>query len=213
MPNERNDKPYLEIIEQPIDKFRFRYVSEMHGTHGSLIGQSASRTKKTYPSVYLHNYDGEALIRCSLYQIPVVGHTSSPHSHNLVIRCGNDDRKDPHEVKVNQMTGYTASFQGMGIIHTAKRYIANELFDKLVAQSEFECGRKLDAAETDALVSKANKEATDMNLNQVSLCFEAFKHMNGGWTRLCLPAFSNPINNMSKFVHDFFIPQSVKCSS
>lgn len=177
----------------------------MHGTHGSLIGQTASRTKKTYPSIHLHNYDGEALIRCSLYQIPVAGHISSPHSHNLVIRCGNEDRKDPHEVKVNHMTGYKASFQGMGIIHTAKRYIANELFDKLVAQTEFKCARELRSDEKDALLSKATKEAPDMNLNQVSLCFEAFKRINGAWSCLCSPVFSNPINNMSKSIHNLFI--------
>lgn len=163
------DKPCLVITEQPIDKFRFRYKSEMHGTHGSLTGQNASRTKKTFPSVRLYNVHGEALVRCSLYQIPKPGHDSpSPHSHSLVIRCGNEDRKDPHEVTVSQMQGYTATFQGMGIIHTARKFIEDELFDKLVSQTEFEFGRELSALEKEKLRQKAKKEATDMNLNQVS---------------------------------------------
>jgi len=44
--------PYLRIIEQPVEKFRFRYKSEMMGTHGSILGRSSDRNrKKTYPTV------------------------------------------------------------------------------------------------------------------------------------------------------------------
>jgi Rel/ankyrin family protein len=44
--------PYLKIIEQPVEKFRFRYKSEMMGTHGSILGRSSDRNrKKTYPTV------------------------------------------------------------------------------------------------------------------------------------------------------------------
>jgi Rel/ankyrin family protein len=44
--------PYLQIIEQPVEKFRFRYKSEMMGTHGSILGRNSDRNrKKTYPSV------------------------------------------------------------------------------------------------------------------------------------------------------------------
>lgn len=188
--------PFLEITEQPIDKFRFRYKSEMHGTHGMLTGQ---HSKKTFPSVRLRNCSGEALIRCSLYQILKPGHEIPfPHSHSLVVRCGNEDKKDPHEVMVSQLHGYKATFQGMGIIHTARRFIEDELFEKLVSKAEFELGRQLHKHEKDTLRSKAKKHSTDMNLNQVSLCFEAYERANGKWTQLCEPIFSNPINNLSK---------------
>lgn len=44
--------PYLTIVEQPIDKFRFRYKSEMAGTHGSLTGINSDKTRKqTFPTV------------------------------------------------------------------------------------------------------------------------------------------------------------------
>jgi Rel/ankyrin family protein len=44
--------PYLKIIEEPVEKFRFRYKSEMMGTHGSILGRSSDRNrKKTYPTV------------------------------------------------------------------------------------------------------------------------------------------------------------------
>lgn len=188
--------PFLEITEQPIDKFRFRYKSEMHGTHGMLTGQ---KSKKTFPSVRLRNFNGEALIRCSLYQILKPGHEMPfPHSHSLVIRCGNEDKKDPHEIMISQMNGYNATFQGMGIIHTARRFIEDELHEKLIAKAEFEAGRKLAKYEEDLWRSKAKKHSTDMNLNQVSLCFEAYERLNGKWMALCKPVFSTPINNLSK---------------
>lgn len=196
--NAKMNETSLEITEQPIDKFRFRYKSEMHGTHGMLTGQNS---KKSYPSVRLRNFNGEALIRCSLYQILKPGHeTSFPHSHSLVVRCGNEDKKDPHEVMVSQLHGYKATFQGMGIIHTARRYIEDELFEKLLARTEFQSGRKLTSSERDTLRSNAKKHSTDMNLNQVSLCFEAYKRDNGKWKYLCEPIFSTPINNLSKSI-------------
>lgn len=195
--NVRMDEPFLEITEQPIDKFRFRYKSEMHGTHGMLTGQ---HSKKTFPSVRLRNFNGEALIRCSLYQIIKLGQEMPfPHSHSLVVRCGNEDKKDPHEVMVSPMHGYKATFQGMGIIHTARRFIEDELFEKLLAKAEFESGGALTKEQHDILRSKAKKHSTDMNLNQVSLCFEAYERGSGKWTRLCEPIFSAAINNLSKF--------------
>lgn len=195
--NAKMDEPYLEITEQPIDKFRFRYKSEMHGTHGMLTGQ---HKKKTFPTVRLRNFHGEALIRCSLYQIVKAGHEMPfPHSHSLVVRCGNEDKKDPHEAMVSRINGYEATFQGMGIIHTARRFIENELFEKLVSKAEFESGHKLTEEQQDILRSKAKKHSTDMNLNQVSLCFEAYECINGKWMQLCDPAFSTPINNLSMF--------------
>lgn len=195
VPNE----PYLTIAEEPVNKFRFRYISEMHGTHGSLTGQSTSRTKKTFPSVHLNNFYGEATIRCSLFQIQKFGHEmASPHSHSLVIRSGNEDKKDPHEVIVSSSHGYTAVFQGMGIIHTARKYIEQELLTKLISRAEFKLGRSLTMLELEKFKLKAKKESGDMNLNQVSLCFEAFERRDGEWVEICRPIYSAPINNMSK---------------
>lgn len=193
---------FLEIIVMPIDKFRFRYKSEMHGTHGSLTGQGASRPTKRYPTVRLNNFDGEALIRCSLYQIPKSKEKSpSPHSHSLIIRNGNEDRKDPHEISVNHTNDYTAIFQGMGIIHTARSYIENELFQKFVHRKEFELGRELTQLESETLRTTARNEKEEMNLNQVTLCFEALTYREEKWNKICEPIFSNPINNMSIYFH------------
>lgn len=46
-------EPYITILVQPMDKFRFRYKSEMVGTHGSLLGASNGRrrNKNNVPAV------------------------------------------------------------------------------------------------------------------------------------------------------------------
>lgn len=104
---------YLRIVEQPVEKFRFRYKSEMHGTHGALMGISSSKTRKSYPTVELCNYAGEAIIQCSLYQTDTTRHKMQ-HSHKLVIRQDNVDIDDPHKMNVDQLRGFTAAFKGMG---------------------------------------------------------------------------------------------------
>lgn len=46
------DEPHLVIIKQPADKFRFRYKSEMMGTHGSIAASNnMSCHKKSAPTV------------------------------------------------------------------------------------------------------------------------------------------------------------------
>lgn len=49
--------PYLEILEEPVDRFRFRYKSEMAGTHGSLNGCRSDKSRKqSHPTVQVHNF-------------------------------------------------------------------------------------------------------------------------------------------------------------
>lgn len=96
-----------------MEKFRFRYKSEMHGTHGALMGMNSSKTRKTFPGVELCNYaGGEAIIQCSLYQADVSARTMH-HSHKLVIRHDNVDIDDPHRMNVNQFRGYSVQFKGL----------------------------------------------------------------------------------------------------
>lgn len=104
--NEKNGVPLLHIVEQPVEKFRFRYKSEMHGTHGSLMGNTSVKNKRTFPTVELRGYDKEAIIRCSLYQTDTL--KRSQHSHRLVVRNGDTDRDDPHDVIVSPEKGFTA---------------------------------------------------------------------------------------------------------
>lgn len=155
----------LRISEQPVEKFRFRYKSEMHGTHGSLNGASSLRNTKCYPEVQLQGYTGPAVIYCSLFQTNL----ESPHSHQLVVRKDDHDMCDPHELKVSAELGYFAEFKNMGIIHTAKKFICEELLKKKTRRLLFELGRdELTSKEEQELRKQTEKEAKDMNLNQVS---------------------------------------------
>lgn len=101
-------KSYLTIIEQPIDKFRFRYKSEMDHKHGCLTGLSTNKLKKSFPTVQLKNCHGDAIIRCSLFQVDTLNLLH--HSHSLVVRRDNDDIKDLHDVEVSSAKGYTAVY-------------------------------------------------------------------------------------------------------
>ncbi|CAG2062991.1 unnamed protein product, partial [Timema podura] len=126
-----NEGPCLVIREEPVDRFRFRYKSEMIGTHGSILGRNSEKMrKKSYPTVELCNYNGSAIIRCTLCTFSPKGLPRSLHTHRLVVRQGNEDKDDPHDIVVSPDHGYIAVFQGMGIIHTAKKNIVDELIKK-----------------------------------------------------------------------------------
>lgn len=121
-----------------------------------------------------------------------------PHSHKLVVRNGDEDREDPHDVVVSPTIGFHAEFRGMGIIHTAKKNIAEELFKKLKTSREAERGEDLTAREEAQVREKAMKEEKNMNLNTVRLCFQCFvKDASGQLRELCKPVYSQAINNMS----------------
>ncbi|XP_005178672.1 nuclear factor NF-kappa-B p110 subunit [Musca domestica] len=193
MPVKRDYPATLRILEQPVEKFRFRYKSEMHGTHGSLNGANSQRTTKSFPEIELCDYKEPAIIRCSLFQ----ANRDSPHSHQLVVRKDDHDICDPHELKVSQQTGFFVEFKNMGIIHTAKKFIVEELLKKKRKRLQFELGRdNLTTKEQQELSIQTEKEAKDMNLNQVRLCFEAFGYdQNNKCIPIAAPVYSNTINN------------------
>uniref|UniRef100_A0A182LVB2 RHD domain-containing protein n=2 Tax=Anopheles culicifacies TaxID=139723 RepID=A0A182LVB2_9DIPT len=208
-PDADYSEPHLVILEQPVDKFRFRYQSEMHGTHGSLMGSRTEKSKKTFPTVELRGYTGEAKVRCSLYQVDP--QRRAPHSHHLVIKSGELDLIDPHELDVGGPSvestdsggnggggNYVATFQGMGIIHTAKKFIADELYKKLRKHRLCDLNREPTEREEQQMQKDAAAMARTMNLNQVCLCFQAYRVEpgTGRWVPLCEPVYSNPINNM-----------------
>lgn len=153
----------LEITEQPVDKFRFRYKSEMNGTHGALHGTNTQRLPKTYPEVRLLGFEGSAVIRCTLFQVNI----ESPHSHQLIVRRDDRDYVDPHELYVSPDKGYYAKFMNMGIIHTARRFVVSELLKKKRYRLITELKRELMFSEEHDLLAQCEREAKDMNLNQV----------------------------------------------
>lgn len=83
----------------------------MHGTHGSLMGIRTERSRRTYPTVALRNYGyiSKAMIRCSLYQVPNEAMRRSPHSHKLVVRSGETEKSDPHDIEISAQNDFTAT--------------------------------------------------------------------------------------------------------
>lgn len=218
-----NPEPYLRIREPPVDKFRFRYKSEMSGTHGSLNGKTSDRSRKqTFPSVELLNYDQPAIIRCSLYQYgrEDMAHTRQLHAHRLVKKHGSDEIDDPHDVSVNGDLGYIANFHSMGIIHTARKYIVTELIRKMTILKQEEIARiehqfrsltKKEELEVKAL---AEKESKCINLNVVCLRFDAYRIVNNIYYPVCPPVYSPAINNLkSALTGDLRIVRMDHCTS
>lgn len=174
------DGPMLRIIEQPQDHFRFRYKSEMAGTHGCILGRKYIGFKaKTYPTVQLIGYNGRATVSCTLAQC----NNTNDHPHLL-----EDDESSDVTREACHENDFTAKFQGMGIIHIAKKQVASLLFEKYMKYYNHK------AVKTKDLRAKCEKEARDIDLNIVRLKFTAHDEVTN--RLICPPVYSEPIHNM-----------------
>ncbi|CAD7092510.1 unnamed protein product [Hermetia illucens] len=154
----------LAIIKEPVDKLKFRYKYEKHG---SLIECQTEGSAKTYPTV------------------------------ELLREKENNLDYGPHISQVSQEKGYRATLQDMSIMHTPKKYAANELHSKMKKDKLMESGGHLSASDEQQIKVNAEGMAKNINVNQVRLGFEAFAaNSDGTLTRLCETVFSRPINNM-----------------
>lgn len=70
----------------------------------------------------------DAVIRCTL--VTADEDRRFPHAHHLVRKNENVDKDDPHDIKVSEDNDFTAMFCNMGIIHTAKKNIKEEIVRK-----------------------------------------------------------------------------------
>ncbi|XP_032670815.1 nuclear factor NF-kappa-B p100 subunit isoform X2 [Odontomachus brunneus] len=200
-------EPYLEIIVQPAEKFRFRYKSEMMGTHGALVGiPHGNSRKKPAPAVKLNNFSDKAIIRCTLVTSDDECRNNDgcriSHAHRLVKREGTVDQDEPHYLEVSSQNNFTATFAGMGIIHTARKHIKDELVRKMRNEHLENCRRTnrnaIISIRDDAQI-KANAEnyQKSINLNSVALCFQAFIADDFNIMRpITSTVYSNPINNL-----------------
>ncbi|CAG9773221.1 unnamed protein product [Ceutorhynchus assimilis] len=74
----------------------------------------------------LVNYSESAMIRCSMYNI--IKEDFNPNPHKLVVKYGRGKIEDPFHRRVGPVEG----FGGMGIIHTPRRNIMEELVKKML---------------------------------------------------------------------------------
>ncbi|XP_061377455.1 nuclear factor NF-kappa-B p110 subunit isoform X1 [Danaus plexippus] len=193
----KGNMPYLSIVEQPQNHFRFRYKSEMIGTHGCLLGKSYATSKsKSHPTVELRNYTGRALVRCRLAR-----HDSADeHPHKLLEE---DQDRDVHSW-LPEKGSYRVAFRGMGIIHTAKKDVPALLYKRYASE------KPETAFNENKLRLKCENEAKNINLNIVRLKFSA--HDPNTDAEICPPVYSEWIHNMkSAATNDLKICRMSRC--
>uniref|UniRef100_A0A8C2KTS5 Nuclear factor of kappa light polypeptide gene enhancer in B-cells 2 (p49/p100) n=1 Tax=Cyprinus carpio TaxID=7962 RepID=A0A8C2KTS5_CYPCA len=169
--------------------FRFRYECE-GPSHGGLPGASSERNRRTYPTVKVSNYLGQARV-----EVQLVTHTDPPrvHAHSLVGRHCNDNGICTIDVGPNDLT---AQFSNLGILHVTKRGVVEVLTKRLREEKRRikEPGYKLTDTEEQAILHEAKELGKSMDLNIVRLKFTAYlQDSNGSFTRALNPVVSNPI--------------------
>ncbi|XP_066951196.1 nuclear factor NF-kappa-B p105 subunit-like isoform X4 [Macrobrachium rosenbergii] len=204
------DGPYIQILKQPQSKFRFRYKSEMVGTHGQLKADCSDKNKAAFPTVKLAKWNsGPAVIRLMLYTAEENVNQRKRHVHEL---SGKNCDKETGicEVVVDEKCDYTAQFQNLGIIHIAKRdtreIIMRRKREELVAHlrlrkpqhSVEEICRSITQADLKRIDEEADEEAKSMDLNKVTLRFQAYQYDKNieRYRPITLPVDSDIVYNL-----------------
>ncbi|XP_072251224.1 nuclear factor NF-kappa-B p105 subunit [Leuresthes tenuis] len=201
------DGPFLQILEQPKQRgFRFRYGCE-GPSHGGLPGASSEKNRKTYPTVKICNYQGQARVVVQL----VTALTSVPqlHAHSLV---GKQCDKGICIADL-QSKDSNISFPNLGILHVTKKNVAKTLEERMIeaVRMGYSCGvsihpeidalqgevrvpRELNDHQRSVISSAAANQAKEMDLSVVRLMFTAFlPDSDGGFSRRLEPVVSEPI--------------------
>ncbi|CAH0714724.1 unnamed protein product, partial [Brenthis ino] len=170
--------PKVRIVEQPAQSVRFRYESE--GRIEVIFGRSSVKCKrKTYPTLEIYGYEGEATITISLVtaQKPYL-----QHPHKLY---GNEENTNGiYEFNV-QLKKENARIvvPNLGIQHTLQRDVVKELMArKKTGVDPFQTG------------FKHINDPKNINLKAVRLCFlvSIYDKRTGEKTNLA-PVVSNVI--------------------
>lgn len=118
----RSINAFVRITEQPTStEYRFRYESE--GRAGSIPGASSSPTNKTFPSIQVVGYSGNAVVvvSCVTKDEPY-----RPHPHKLVgERC-------EHGICQENINSETTSvtFSNLGLQCVRHRDVERALIDR-----------------------------------------------------------------------------------
>ncbi|XP_078055894.1 nuclear factor NF-kappa-B p100 subunit-like [Mustelus asterias] len=189
--------PFLHITEQPKQRgFRFRYGCE-GPSHGGLPGASSEKNRKTYPTVKIFNYTGNAKI---VVQLVTAKDPPKLHAHSLVGKQCTDDGVCIVQVGPKDMT---AQFTNLGILHVTKKNVPDVLFDRLfnemyqrnpLDRKSFLSKAILSAQEIQQFRQESEQSAKEMDLSVVRLQFTAYLPDGEGMYTLPLePVISDPI--------------------
>ncbi|GCC17239.1 hypothetical protein chiPu_0020511 [Chiloscyllium punctatum] len=189
--------PFLAITEQPKQRgFRFRYGCE-GPSHGGLPGASSEKNRKTYPTVKIFNYTGNAKI---VVQLVTAKDPPKLHAHSLVGKQCTDDGVCIVQVGPKDMT---AQFTNLGILHVTKKNVPDVLFDRLFNETyqrnpldrkNFLNKAILSAQEAQQFRQESEQLAKEMDLSVVRLQFTAYlPDSDGMYTRPLESVISDPI--------------------
>ncbi|XP_060707636.1 nuclear factor NF-kappa-B p105 subunit-like [Hemiscyllium ocellatum] len=206
-PLQTPDGPYLQILEQPKQRgFRFRYGCE-GPSHGGLPGASSEKNKKSYPTVKICNYVGQAKI---VVQLVTFGKDSVHlHAHSLV---GKQCEKGICLVQVGPKE-MISTFPNLGILHVTKKNVASTLEQRMTQayvmgynngvvihpelnhrHSEGYGQRELTEREKELIHQASIQQAKEMDLSVVRLMFTALlPDSSCRFTRKLEPVISDPI--------------------
>uniref|UniRef100_A0ACB8F7S2 Nuclear factor NF-kappa-B p100 subunit n=1 Tax=Sphaerodactylus townsendi TaxID=933632 RepID=A0ACB8F7S2_9SAUR len=182
--------PFLTIVEQPKQRgFRFRYGCE-GPSHGGLPGASSEKGHKTYPTVKISNFVGQARI-----EVDLVTHTDPPqvHAHSLVGKQCNEVGNCLVTVGPKDMT---AQFNNLGVLHVTKKNMMEIIKEKLKDQKIRNRAQPLTESELAAIEQEAKELKKTMDLSIVRLRFSAYlRDSSGGFTLALTPVISDPIHD------------------
>uniref|UniRef100_A0AAX7UDL6 RHD domain-containing protein n=1 Tax=Astatotilapia calliptera TaxID=8154 RepID=A0AAX7UDL6_ASTCA len=186
--------------------FRFRYGCE-GPSHGGLPGATSEKNRKTYPTVKICNYQGQARVVVQL----VTALTPVPHlhAHSLV---GKQCDKGICIADL-QSKDSTISFPNLGILHVTKKNVAKTLEERMIeafklgyncgvsihpdidsVQGEVRVPREITEHHLSVIRNAASSQAKEMDLSVVRLMFTAFlPDSDGGFSRRLEPVVSEPI--------------------
>lgn len=178
-------EPWVQIVEEPMSKGqRFRYKCEGRSA-GSLPGQTSTVEKKTFPTILIHNFDGNAaivVVSCVTKDQP-----HRPHPHNLV---GQDCKEGVCTLRVKGPGPIV--FSNIGI-QCCKRH---DVVESLQTRAKIR---------VDPFATGIPEDTNTIDLNAVRLCFQVFlPDVHKKFTRVVKPVISQPIID-KKTIHDLVI--------
>uniref|UniRef100_A0A8D8R1L7 Embryonic polarity protein dorsal n=2 Tax=Cacopsylla melanoneura TaxID=428564 RepID=A0A8D8R1L7_9HEMI len=175
-------EPFVEILEQPKLKVRFRYECEGRSA-GSIMGKESTNEAKTYPTIRIRNYKGIAHVVVSCV---TVDNPPKPHPHKLVGKehCKNGIFAASFSHENNEEMRY--AFTNLGIQCMKKKDIKASLEERK------KCNVNPFDTQYDPNVNQNN-----INLNAVRLCFQVFlpleQAQSQGTVMKLTPVVSEPI--------------------
>ncbi|XP_053961666.1 embryonic polarity protein dorsal isoform X2 [Anastrepha ludens] len=170
-----SSKPYLRVVEQPTRKpMRFRYKCEGR-TAGTIPGENSFQETKTFPTVEIVGYNGEALI---LVSCVTKDKPYRQHPHQLV---GKNCKSGVCTKNVGPGLPLRAEFSNIGIQCVRKKEISESLEERKK--------KKVDPFKTG--FDHIN-DPNSIELNSLRLCFQGFLKSANGWEPLS-PVVSEPL--------------------